>query len=146
MLGSVNATRGHFQMAADDLAQAQLRWGGQIATLITHRFSPDQFGGLMDRHQSDARRSSSGGTSLLSWLIFYNSFFAAALPCPSPSTHQKFNPNPVPAPGSGSWTMTFHAATSTPTGMRIDAIVELRDDLGAMLQWIRSERHIRLRS
>ena len=27
MLGSVNAARGHFQMAVDDLAQAQLRWG-----------------------------------------------------------------------------------------------------------------------
>jgi threonine dehydrogenase-like Zn-dependent dehydrogenase len=54
MLGSVNAARGHFQMAADDLAQAQLRWGGQIATLITHRYSPEQFAGLTDRHPSDA--------------------------------------------------------------------------------------------
>ena len=33
MLGSVNAARGHFQMAADDLAQAHLRWGAQIARL-----------------------------------------------------------------------------------------------------------------
>ena len=31
MLGSVNAARGHFQMAVDDLAQAQLRWGAHIA-------------------------------------------------------------------------------------------------------------------
>jgi len=54
MLGSVNAARGHFQMAADDLAHAQLRWGGQIATLITHRYSPEQFAALADRHQSDA--------------------------------------------------------------------------------------------
>ena len=54
MLGSVNAARGHFQMAADDLAQAHLRWGAQIAGLITHRYSPDQFAGLMDGHQSDA--------------------------------------------------------------------------------------------
>jgi hypothetical protein len=26
MLGSVNAARGHFQIAADDLARSQLRW------------------------------------------------------------------------------------------------------------------------
>ena len=54
MLGSVNAARGHFQMAVDDLAQAQLRWGAQVSRLITHRSSPDQFAGLMDGHQSDA--------------------------------------------------------------------------------------------
>ena len=41
MLGSVNAARGHFQMAADDLAQAHLRWGAQIASLITHRYSSE---------------------------------------------------------------------------------------------------------
>jgi hypothetical protein len=54
MLGSVNAARGHFQMAADDLAQAHLRWGVQIAALITNRYSPDQFQGLMEQHQPDA--------------------------------------------------------------------------------------------
>lgn len=54
MLGSVNAARGHFQMAADDLAQAHLRWGVQIAALITHRYSRDQFAGITDRHSSDA--------------------------------------------------------------------------------------------
>jgi threonine dehydrogenase-like Zn-dependent dehydrogenase len=54
LLGSVNAARGHFQMAVDDLAQAQLRWGAQVSRLITHRSSPDQFAGLMDGHQSDA--------------------------------------------------------------------------------------------
>lgn len=54
MLGSVNAARGHFQMAADDLAQAHLRWGALIAGLITNRYSCDQFAGLMDRHDSDA--------------------------------------------------------------------------------------------
>jgi hypothetical protein len=41
MLRSVNAARGHFQMAADDLAQAHLRWGSLIAGLITHRYSLD---------------------------------------------------------------------------------------------------------
>jgi threonine dehydrogenase-like Zn-dependent dehydrogenase len=54
MLGSVNAARGHFQMAADDLYQAHLRWGSLIAGLVTHRSSLDQFAGLMDHHQPDA--------------------------------------------------------------------------------------------
>ena len=47
MLGSVNAARGHFQMAADDLAQAHLHWGAQIASLITHRYPWDQFARVM---------------------------------------------------------------------------------------------------
>jgi threonine dehydrogenase-like Zn-dependent dehydrogenase len=54
MLGSVNAARGHFQMAADDLAQANLRWGPHTAALITHRHPWDQFAGLMDRHPPEA--------------------------------------------------------------------------------------------
>ncbi len=54
MLGSVNAPRWHFQMAADDLAHAHLRWGAQIAGLITNRYSRDQFAGLKDQHQPDA--------------------------------------------------------------------------------------------
>ena len=53
MLGSVNAARGHFQMGADDLAQAHLRWADQIAGLITNRYSWDQFSGLIDQHQPD---------------------------------------------------------------------------------------------
>lgn len=54
MLGSVNAARGHFQMGADDLAQAHLRWRGQIEALITNRCSPDQFSGLINEHPADA--------------------------------------------------------------------------------------------
>ena len=54
MLGSVNAARGHFQMGADDLAQAHLRWGAQIASLITNGYSPDEFAGLKDQHEPDA--------------------------------------------------------------------------------------------
>jgi threonine dehydrogenase-like Zn-dependent dehydrogenase len=53
MLGSVNAARGHFQMGVDDMAQAHLRWGTQIAGLITNRYAPDQFAGVMDQHPSD---------------------------------------------------------------------------------------------
>jgi glucose 1-dehydrogenase len=54
MVGSVNAARGHFQMAADDLAQAHLRWGAQIAGLITHRYTRDQFARGMDQHPTGA--------------------------------------------------------------------------------------------
>jgi threonine dehydrogenase-like Zn-dependent dehydrogenase len=54
MLGSVNAARGHFQMAADDLTQANLRWGTRIASLITNRYSCDEFAGLMGQHPCDA--------------------------------------------------------------------------------------------
>jgi threonine dehydrogenase-like Zn-dependent dehydrogenase len=43
MAGSVNAARGHFQMAVDDLAQARLRWGRLVAGLITHHHTPEQF-------------------------------------------------------------------------------------------------------
>jgi hypothetical protein len=50
----VNAARGHFQMAADDLSQAHLRWGAQIQGLITNRYWPDQFPGLKDQHEPDA--------------------------------------------------------------------------------------------
>ncbi len=54
MLGSVNAARGHFQMGADDLAKAHLRWGNHIAALITHRHPPSQLADFVDRHQADA--------------------------------------------------------------------------------------------
>jgi threonine dehydrogenase-like Zn-dependent dehydrogenase len=43
MLGSVNAARGHFQMAVDDLAHARARWGDHIAQLITHRHPAADF-------------------------------------------------------------------------------------------------------
>ncbi len=37
LVGSVNAARGHFRMAVDDLHRAELRWPGRLAALITHR-------------------------------------------------------------------------------------------------------------
>ncbi len=43
MFGSVNAARGHFQMAADDLVQARERWGKHVEGLITHHHTPEQF-------------------------------------------------------------------------------------------------------
>src|ERR1700691_1781931 len=54
MVGSVNAARGHFQMGADDLAHAQLRWGAHIAALITNRYPFSQFAQLVEQHPPDA--------------------------------------------------------------------------------------------
>jgi hypothetical protein len=54
MLGSVNAARGHFQMAVDDLSQAHLRWGAHIAGLITNRYPYNQFAESVSHHLPDA--------------------------------------------------------------------------------------------
>jgi threonine dehydrogenase-like Zn-dependent dehydrogenase len=54
MLGSVNAARGHFQMAVDDLSQAQLRWGSHIGSLITNRYPFGRFADLVADHPPDA--------------------------------------------------------------------------------------------
>jgi threonine dehydrogenase-like Zn-dependent dehydrogenase len=53
MLGSVNASREHFQMAVDDLFQAHLRWGDDLARLITHRYPCTQFEVALGRHGAD---------------------------------------------------------------------------------------------
>ncbi|MFN2242935.1 MAG: glucose 1-dehydrogenase [Anaerolineae bacterium] len=52
MLGSVNAARGHFQMAVDDLGQASLRWGDHLEKLITHRYPYTDFETALGRHPS----------------------------------------------------------------------------------------------
>ncbi|MHB8502682.1 MAG: hypothetical protein ACYDCG_01500 [Candidatus Acidiferrales bacterium] len=54
MLGSVNAARCHFQMGAEDLSLAQLRWGAHIAALITNRYPSSQFPELVSHHPPDA--------------------------------------------------------------------------------------------
>jgi threonine dehydrogenase-like Zn-dependent dehydrogenase len=54
MAGSVNAARGHFQMAVDDLSQAQLRWGTHVAALITSHYPSSQFADLVANHPPDA--------------------------------------------------------------------------------------------
>jgi len=54
MLGSVNATRGHFQMGAGDLEQARLGWGAHLDRLITERYTPGQFAGSVDHHEADS--------------------------------------------------------------------------------------------
>ena len=53
MLGSVNAARDHLQLAVDDLAQAQLRWGDHAARLITHRHPSTDFAAALAGHPTD---------------------------------------------------------------------------------------------
>jgi threonine dehydrogenase-like Zn-dependent dehydrogenase len=57
MLGSVNAARGHFQMAVDDLARARLRWGDHVAHLITHRHPHTDFDRPLHHHTPDEIKS-----------------------------------------------------------------------------------------
>jgi hypothetical protein len=53
MVGSVNASRDHFQMAVDDLSHAQLRWGKHIAALITQRHPAADFEAALDHPGAD---------------------------------------------------------------------------------------------
>ena len=54
MVGSVNAARGHFQMAVDDLGLANLRWGAHVTGLITQRYPASKFLEPLTQHQPDA--------------------------------------------------------------------------------------------
>jgi threonine dehydrogenase-like Zn-dependent dehydrogenase len=53
ILGSVNNPRAYFQMAVDDLAVAQLRWGDHVARLITHRRPYTDFIVALTQHEAD---------------------------------------------------------------------------------------------
>ena len=53
MLGSVNASRGHFQMAVDDLSAARQSWGDHVNKLITHRYPPAEFEKALKYHDPD---------------------------------------------------------------------------------------------
>jgi hypothetical protein len=57
MFGSVNAARGHFQMAVDDLAQAQLRWGEHVTQLITNRHTYTDFEQTLHHHAANEIKS-----------------------------------------------------------------------------------------
>jgi hypothetical protein len=57
MLGSVNAARGHFQLAVDDLAQARQRWGDHVVKLITNRHASDDFERTLHHHAADEIKS-----------------------------------------------------------------------------------------
>ena len=53
VVGSVNASRDHFQLAVDDLALAQTRWPHAVANLITHRHPYAEFDRAFAHHGSD---------------------------------------------------------------------------------------------
>lgn len=53
MLGSVNASPGHFQMAVDDLADAHRRWGALMPQLITNKHPYTDFAGALAHHAAD---------------------------------------------------------------------------------------------
>jgi threonine dehydrogenase-like Zn-dependent dehydrogenase len=53
MIGSVNASRDHFQMAVDDLLNATLRWGTHIEGLVTHRHPYTEFADALTHHGPD---------------------------------------------------------------------------------------------
>jgi len=53
LIGSVNAARDHFQMAVDDLAAAQLRWGDHVERLITHRHRSTEAASVLGAHLTD---------------------------------------------------------------------------------------------
>ncbi len=53
MIGSVNASRGHFQMAVDDLVHARLTWGEHIARLVSHRRPYTEYQKTLTQHETD---------------------------------------------------------------------------------------------
>jgi threonine dehydrogenase-like Zn-dependent dehydrogenase len=53
MVGSVNASRKHFQMAVEDLEKAQKNWGPAIEQMITHRFFYTEFYEALSQHPQD---------------------------------------------------------------------------------------------
>ncbi len=53
MVGSVNASRGHFQMAVNDLLYARLKYGDHASRLITHRHPYTNFKAVFEHHASD---------------------------------------------------------------------------------------------
>lgn len=53
MVGSVNAAQGHFQMAVNDLREAEHRWPGLAARLITERHRPEDAPELLQHHPAD---------------------------------------------------------------------------------------------
>jgi glucose 1-dehydrogenase len=53
MVGNVNASRDHFQLAVNDLVLAQARWPQRVAGLITHRHSFEDFESAFQHHGSD---------------------------------------------------------------------------------------------
>ena len=53
ILGSVNASRDHFQLAVNDLVRAEARWPQGVKNLITHRHPFEDFESAFQHHGSD---------------------------------------------------------------------------------------------
>jgi threonine dehydrogenase-like Zn-dependent dehydrogenase len=53
MVGSVNASRDHYQMAVNDLLSAARQWGNLVQQLITHRFPAEEFAKAFKNHSPD---------------------------------------------------------------------------------------------
>jgi len=67
IVGSVNAARGHFQMAVDDLAAAQARWPGLLERMITRQYPPDQFVASVIPSASPASPAAAGIKEVVVW-------------------------------------------------------------------------------
>jgi threonine dehydrogenase-like Zn-dependent dehydrogenase len=57
MVGSVNASRGHFEMAVGDLGYAMLHWRDLVTRLITHRHARSDFAAALSTHPADEIKS-----------------------------------------------------------------------------------------
>ena len=57
MVGSVNASRDHFQMAVNDLASATEHWGNIVSQLITHCYPHTDFVKAFSEHSPDEIKS-----------------------------------------------------------------------------------------
>ncbi len=53
MVGSVNASRDHYQMAVADLMAAHLQWGDHLDRLITNRYPHTDFLAALGRHDEN---------------------------------------------------------------------------------------------
>jgi threonine dehydrogenase-like Zn-dependent dehydrogenase len=53
IVGSVNASRAHFEMAVADLVQGKLLWGDHLAKLITNHHASDDFTNALTHHEAD---------------------------------------------------------------------------------------------
>ncbi len=53
MVGSVNASKDHYQMAVDDLVKARTRWGDLMDKLITDRHPYTDFSSGLEHHGQD---------------------------------------------------------------------------------------------
>ena len=53
ILGSVNASIHHYQMAIDDLVRANTRWANALSQLITHKIKYENFESVLKKHTSD---------------------------------------------------------------------------------------------